>query len=96
MRKHARIDANQKKIVSHLRDIGCTVLVTSQLGKGAPDIIVGYKGKNYLIEIKDGEKRLSQQKLTPDEIKFQSEWKGAYFVINNLNDLKDIILQDGQ
>jgi len=94
MRKHARIDANQKKIVSHLRDIGCTVLVTSQLGKGAPDIIVGYKGKNYLIEIKDGEKRLSQQKLTPDEIKFQSEWKGTYFVINNLNDLKDIILQD--
>ena len=92
MRKHARIDANQKKIVAHLREIGCSVLVTSQLGKGAPDIIVGYKGKDYLIEIKDGEKPPSQQKLTPDEIKFKAEWKGEYHVVNSLDRLLEIIL----
>ena len=73
MRKRARVDANQKKIVSKIREAGCSVLHTHQLGKGAPDIIVGYAGNNYLIEIKDGDKPLAQQKLTPDEIKFQAE-----------------------
>lgn len=92
MRKRARVDANQKKIVSQLREIGCSVLHTHQLGKGAPDIIVGYKGKDYLIEIKDGEKPPSQQKLTPDEIKFKAEWKGEYHVVNSLDRLLEIIL----
>ena len=56
MRIRARVDANQKKIVSQLREIGCSVLHTHQLGKGAPDIIVGYNNLNYLVEIKDGDK----------------------------------------
>ena len=94
MRKRARVDANQKKIVSQLREIGCSVLHTHQLGKGAPDIIVGYKGKNYLIEIKDGDKPLAQQKLTLDEIKFQAEWQGQYHVANSFDSLLEIILHN--
>ena len=94
MRKRARVDANQKKIVSQLREIGCSVLHTHQLGKGAPDIIVGYKGKNYLIEIKDGDKPLAQQKLTLDEIKFQAEWQCQYHVANSFDSLLEIILDN--
>lgn len=94
MRIKARVDSNQKDIVSQLRKIGCSVLHTHQLGKGAPDIIVGYNSRNYLVEIKDGNRPLSQQKLTKDEIKFQSEWNGTYLVINNFDNLKDIILLD--
>jgi len=94
MRKRARVDANQKKIVSQLREIGCSVLHTHQLGKGAPDIIVGYKGKNYLIEIKDGDKPTTQQKLTPDEVKFQTEWQGQYDVANSFDRLLEIILEN--
>ncbi len=94
MRKRARVDANQKKIVSQLREIGCSVLHTHQLGKGAPDIIVGFKGKKYLFEIKDGDKPLYQQKLTVDEIKFQAEWQGEYHVVNSIDRLLEIILVD--
>lgn len=93
MRIKARVDSNQKDIVSQLRKIGCSVLHTHQIGKGAPDIIVGYDLRNYLVEIKDGNRPLSQQQLTKDELKFQSEWKGTYVVINNFDDLKGIILQ---
>ena len=64
MRIKARVDSNQKDIVSQLRKIGCSVLHTHQLGKGAPDIIVGYDLRNYLVEIKDGNRPLSQQQLT--------------------------------
>tara|TARA_R110001606_G_scaffold225925_2_gene374013 strand:- start:230 stop:520 length:291 start_codon:yes stop_codon:yes gene_type:complete len=94
MRKRARVDANQKQIVAQLRGIGCSVLHTHQLGKGAPDIIVGYNFNNYLIEIKDGEKPLGQQKLTPDEIQFQAEWQGNYYVINSFDKLREIIFKD--
>ena len=94
MRKRARVDANQKQIVSQIRGIGCSVLHTHQLGKGAPDIIVGYNLNNYLIEIKDGDKPLAQQKLTPDEIQFQAEWQGNYHVVNSFDQLKDIIFKD--
>jgi len=94
MRKRARVDANQKNIVSKLREIGCSVLHTHQLGKGAPDIIVGFNGKNYLFEIKDGNKPLSQQKLTVDEIKFKAEWQGRYDVVSSLDKLLEIILED--
>jgi|TARA_R110000823_G_scaffold188054_5_gene320198 Holliday junction resolvase len=94
MRIRARVDANQKKIVSQLRETGCSVLHTHQLGKGAPDIIVGYNLKNYLVEIKDGDKPIGQQKLTPDEVKFQSEWKGNYYVVNSFDKLRDIIFKN--
>ena len=58
------------------------------------DIIVGYKGKNYLIEIKDGDKPTTQQKLTPDEVKFKTEWQGQYDVANSFDSLLEIILED--
>lgn len=94
MRIKARVDGNQKEIVTKLRKIGCSVLHTHQLGKGAPDIIVGYNLRNYLIEIKDGTKSISQQKLTKDEVKFQAEWKGTYLVINSFDQIRNIILSD--
>ncbi len=91
MRLKARVDSNQKEIVSKLREIGCSILHTHQLGKGAPDIIIGYNGKNYLIEIKDGTKSISQQKLTKDELQFKSNWKGSYFVCNSYEQIKAVL-----
>lgn len=76
MRKKARVDANQKEIVQELRKRGISVLHTHQLGKGAPDIIVGYMNSNYLIELKDGNKSKSQQRLTKDELDFSLKWRG--------------------
>ena len=50
MRLRAKTDVNQKAVVEQLRAIGATVAITSQLGKGFPDIVVGYGGDNYLFE----------------------------------------------
>jgi len=84
MRRKARIDSNQPKIVKILREFGVSVSVTSALGKGFPDIVCGTakNGKrNYFFEIKDPSKPPSARELTPDEKKFQAEWKGQYDVI---------------
>ena len=94
MRKKARVDANQKEIVQELRKRGISVLHTHQLGKGAPDIIVGYMNSNYLIELKDGNKSKSQQRLTKDELDFSLKWRGNYSVCNSLEQILLLIDYD--
>lgn len=78
----AKIDANQPEIVAALRKIGCTVQILSSVGKGCPDILVGYRGKNFLLEIKDGAKPVSAQKLTSDQIEWHDLWNGQVNVVN--------------
>ena len=68
MRRAAKVDANQNEIVSALRKVGAAVVITSQL-KNAFDLIVGYRGKLYIMEVKDGEKPKSSQRLTEGEQK---------------------------
>lgn len=91
MRQNARKDANQDDIVSGLRAVGASVAVTHQLGDGFVDIVVGFRGANYLIEIKDGSKPPSRRRLTPDEQEFHDAWRGRVDVANSLDEALRII-----
>lgn len=84
MRKASRVDANQAAIVAALRKVGASVLHLHQLGHGAVDIIVGFAGENLMMEIKDGTKPPSARKLTPDEQKFHSDWRGQICVVDSV------------
>lgn len=86
MRLDARTDDNQNEIVQALRAIGASVAITSALGSGFPDIVAGYRGVNYLIEIKDGSKPPSRRKLTPDEQRFHDLWRGTVIVVNDIDE----------
>ncbi len=86
MKFAARIDANQPAIVAALRKLGATVLHLHTIGKGAPDILIGYQGKNALVELKDGDKPPSARKLTPDEVKFHAEWRGQVAIIESVDE----------
>lgn len=81
MRRAARIDDNQPEIVAALRKIGCSVALTHTAGSGFPDLVVGLRGHNFLLEVKDGEKSPSEQKLTIDQERFRSGWQGQYAVV---------------
>lgn len=74
---------------------GVSVAVTSAMGKGFPDIIVGRKlyGGSILalVELKDGKKSASKKRLTHAEEKFKSEWEGFYHVCENLEQILKII-----
>lgn len=80
--KIARVDDNQKSVVRFLRDKGVSVAITSGMGKGFPDLVCGYKGKNILLELKDGAKPLSAQALTPEQRIWHYAWKGQIAVVN--------------
>ena len=84
-------DDNQKEIVNSLRQLGISVAVCSQAGDGFPDLVVAYKGFNYMIEIKDGNKPPSAQKLTSKQRKFHKQWKGQIAVANSLDQVFEII-----
>lgn len=76
-----RVDENQRQIVGVLRSIGASVQVLSDVGKGFPDLVVGFRGVNYLVEVKNGKRPKSGQKLTPKEQVFFDNWNGQVCIV---------------
>jgi len=72
MRHAARVDANQAQIVEALRAAGAYVWII-----GLPvDLLVGYKGKTMLVEIKNGPRK----RLTVLQSDFFDNWMGGVLV----------------
>lgn len=89
MRRAARADTNQPDIVRKLRSLGASIWHTHTLGRGGPDIVVGYCGVNVLAEIKRDER----EPLTPAEIKFHTAWRGHIVTIRNERDAVQLLEQ---
>jgi hypothetical protein len=51
------VDANQKAIVAALRSAGASVASLHGVGGGVPDLAVGYRGANHLLEVKNPARR---------------------------------------
>lgn len=91
MLRAARVDANQGEIVKALRKSGAAVQSLSSTGKGCPDLLVGFRGINYLIEVKDGGKPKSARRLTPDQVVWHSSWLGSVFIAEDVDQALKII-----
>jgi hypothetical protein len=85
MRRAGKIDANQNLVVKQLRQLGYSVRITSMLGNGFPDLLIGKHNKNYLVELKDGSKPPSQRRLTDAEVEFIDSWQGTVIVSHDLD-----------
>ena len=48
----ARKDETHNAIVEDALAHGCTVIELHAVGGGCPDVLIGYQGVNYLLEIK--------------------------------------------
>ena len=88
-RRAARVDDNQSEIVAAFRKLGWYVLIISQL-KNCCDIIVSRNGRTIAVEIKDGSKPKSAQKLSEGELKFKTEWQGEYRLVSCLDDIPGV------
>jgi phosphoserine phosphatase len=69
MRYAARVDANQEQVVSALRAAGAYVWIISL----PVDLLVGYQGHTFLMEVKDG----SKKRLTKLQEDFFQNWTGS-------------------
>jgi len=77
MRRAAKIDANHVQVVLALEAAGATVQSLAAVGKGVPDLLVGFQGKTLLFEIKDGNKPPSERRLTEDQLAWHGAWRGG-------------------
>lgn len=81
MRRAAKTDRNQAEIIAALRGIGATVQPLHAVGDGCPDLLVGFRGRNILIEVKDGAKPPSDRRLTTDQVEWHGGWKGQVVTV---------------
>jgi hypothetical protein len=80
VRRAAKVDANQGQIVAALRKLGYTVQTR------VDDIFVGGHGHNLWVELKAPGK---ENDLKPSQEKLRDEWKGAYIVTSDIQDILD-------
>lgn len=81
-------DNNQKEIVKSLRKLGAKVVIVSEVSNFV-DLVIGYKGKLFIAEIKDGTKSPSQRKLTAGELKCKKDFEMVgvdYHIITNIEE----------
>lgn len=100
MKYNAKIDKNQPEIVKALKSYGAQVLLTHQI-KNAFDILVGFRGELFIMEIKNPEylpkvydrERLEKQ-LSEGEHKCMEMFKKVgvpYYIVATKEEAFDII-----
>lgn len=85
---YKRKDDNQDEVIAAFERLGCSVRSVHAI-PGALDLIVGVCGIDQRVEVKDGAKPPSKQKLTPAEKKEIARWKGRKPVI--ITSIDDVV-----
>ena len=80
VRRAAKTDGNHADVLKALRDAGATAQSLHTVGQGCPDILVGFRGINILLEVKDGSLTSSRRELTADEREWHGTWGGQVAV----------------
>ena len=88
----AKNDSNQAEIVKDLRKLGISVMLFKH------DIIIGFRGKNYLIEIKNPEYaqskktgKVKESSKRDSQKKLDIEWQGQRGYCFTLDDVLRVI-----
>jgi len=81
-----KVDENHKEIVLALREIGASVFDTSSVGRGFPDLVVGWQGVNYLVEIKT-----TKGKPTDYQVNFFIHWRGQAVLVRAASDIFNLL-----
>jgi hypothetical protein len=92
-RRAQRRDANEAFIIKTLRSIPHVTVMTSE----TVDLIVGFRGNNYLIEIKDPDKTMKKNgewksgAIKDSQVKLLQTWTGNYHIVTEINEILEII-----
>jgi hypothetical protein len=95
MKLRARTDKNQANIVATLREIGCSVQSLHKAGEGVPDLLVGFQGQNWLMEVKReivrGKVMPSASKLNDKQVEWHDTWRGQVDVVRTADEALRLI-----
>lgn len=84
-------DATQDGIRDALVAAGATVQDLSRIGTGVPDLLVGYAGRNYLIECKSPTGVKHQTGLRATQAVWHFRWEGQVAIASDADQALAII-----
>lgn len=95
MRRAAHVDANHVEIVKALRRVGATAKSLAPMGKGIPDLLVGFRNMNFLLEVKNLEavNKAKEPRLTDDEQDFHASWAGQVAVVTTPDEAVRVVVE---
>lgn len=86
MRRAARTDSNQQEVIDSLRKIGCRVHYI----KEPVDLMVGFRDKTVLLEVKAEGGRLTKQ-----QVQFIAEWNGGpVHIVRDPQEAVEIVVEE--
>jgi hypothetical protein len=86
MRRAARTDENHGAIVNALRALGASVQSLAMVGDDCPDLLVGFRGINLLMEVKPGEaKDKRRRELRPTQAEWFAKWRGQVVKVDSVD-----------
>jgi len=71
-----RVDNTQAEIIRALEQAGMRARSIAVVGNGFPDLLVRWRGRTYLLEVKTGNAR-----LTAAEEQWRETWPGHYAIV---------------
>lgn len=91
-RRAPRLDNNHAAIVAGIKERlpGAVVQSLAGVGKGVPDLLVGFMGVNILLEVKAPGGGITR--LTPAEADWHIRWKGQACAVDSVDEAVEVIL----
>lgn len=81
-----RVDSNQAAVVERLRQIGCKVYLIEE----PVDLLIGYRNKTVLMEVKTEEGRLTKQ-----QVEFVATWPGgSHHIVRDPEEAVNLVIQE--
>ena len=80
MRSRPRLDANHIEITEALHRVGASVQSMAALGGGCPDLLVGYRNRNWILEVKT-----DVGGLTTAQESWLGTWNGQVAIVRNVD-----------
>lgn len=92
MRRASRVDGNHEEIVKALRKIGARTIYLRE----PVDLLVGFRGRNILLELKDGAKTPGNRPITANEQAFVETWPGQVAVVSSVDEALLVVAEMGR
>lgn len=61
-----------------------------------PDLLVGYRGVNLLVEVKDGSRVPSERRLRPSQVAFRDQWRGQWAQVGTVGQALELVAAVGR
>ena len=87
--RYSRADSNHVEVASRLRlHPGVSVFEAQDVGGGFPDLVVGWRARTFLFELK---RPGHENELTANERAFHERWRGHAAIATSVEQILDAI-----